>query len=112
MLKAIEAKGKVERCYDMLKARVSGFGGEPLVVKVGFRGGGGEETVIWIEPYDLWHELSESWWNAFGVGRPVLRGSNSITCEIISPATGWTGAQAVYSPKTTPATSMCFTAAG
>jgi len=82
LLKAIEAKGKVERCYDMLKARVSGFGGEPLVVKVGFRGGGGEETVIWIEPYDLWHELSESWWNAFGVGRPVLRGSNSITCEI------------------------------
>lgn len=52
---------------------------------VGYQGGSNEDMVKYYEGLDLWliaQELSNKYWNGFGVGKPVEKGSNSLVCEI------------------------------
>jgi len=88
MLRAIADKEKVARCYELFKSRINGLGGKKLTVRVGFRMSNELESIVWVEDYDFWHELSADWWNAFGAGRPSLTGTNSIVCEINFPDKG------------------------
>lgn len=52
---------------------------------VGYQGGSNEDIIKYYQGLDLWviaQELNNKYWNGFGVGEPVEKGSNSLVCEI------------------------------
>jgi hypothetical protein len=62
-----------------------------IVCILGYQGNSDEMTVYYSEKFDFWftsQEISNRYWNAFGVGRPQEGRNNSITVEINPPFEG------------------------
>jgi len=65
--------------------------GEPIKTKVGHRGGTRDMEVLWFPSINVWigsQKLKNRFWNALGVGKPQMRKSNSILCELNFPLRG------------------------
>ena len=66
-------------------------GATVTAVSVGYQGGNIKMEVAWQPTVGIWSgskRLENRYWNAFGIGEPDARSSNSITCEINFPLSG------------------------
>ena len=90
MLKILHDFNEIAQAQNQFEERFR-TAGEQKTVKVGHKGQNHLMEVCWMPQEGIWagpKKLSNRYWNAFGVGKPTLQGSNSIICEINFPLKG------------------------
>jgi 5-methylcytosine-specific restriction protein A len=90
MFKILHDSIEIARAQGEFEARFRSAG-KQMVVKVGHKGEIHEMEVSWMPAERIWagsRKLTNRYWNAFGIGKPSPRNSNSIVCEINFPLHG------------------------
>jgi len=86
-LRDLEEIGRAQADFQ----RLFRSSGEIKTVGVGYRGGSENMEAAWLPSENIWcafDKLDSRYWNAFGVGEPDAKRSNSITVEINFPLQG------------------------
>jgi hypothetical protein len=81
----------VQAAMTQLSEQLASIATQSSRQQLGFRGGASQELVHWSSQLAVWGvctKLSNRYWNAFGVDRPVEGSPLAITVEVNPPFTG------------------------
>ena len=85
MTRIIIDKKQIERLNKKFKEKIEKYFREKIPCKLGYQGGNKDVEVNYSDNLGIWacfQYEDNRYWNAFGIGKPELKKSNSITVEI------------------------------
>lgn len=91
MFTIISKKTEINKCHLEFWKQLDNYSTVKMRVHVGYKGENILRDVSYSSTLGIWwtyDKLSNRHWNSFGIGKPQIKGSNSITCEINYPING------------------------
>jgi hypothetical protein len=91
MLEVVQNQREVSKYQKLFIKQLKLVCTETVVCKLGYQGYSDKRTVFYSRKFNFWfaaYKSSNRYWNAFGFGRPLPGGNNSITVEINIPFEG------------------------
>ena len=85
MLKIIKDQTEITKLVERFRNQFYKISDQKLYCTIGYPGGSEQDNVNYSSKYDLWfcgQKLHSRWWNGIGIGKPKLKGSNSVGGEV------------------------------